>query len=439
MALILEGSEPPERVATGTLGIDETRGRGLRAEVVGVGTELLLGQIANTNAQRISTALATVGVDVYFHTAVGDNLERIKSTISAALRRSDAVVVTGGLGPTADDITAEAVAATLGRPLVRDERLASLIRSFFESRGRQMPESNLKQADLPEGATPIEPVGTAPGFYVEDRGAIIFCLPGVPWEMEVMLAGAVVPVLCARAGDSVTVSRHVLTIGLGESALAHTIDDIVQAQSNPTVAFLAGGGTARVRLTAKAASEADAEELIRPVEAAIRARLGDGALEPGEDTVAGVLASLARGHGLTVAAAESLTGGLIGASLTEAEGSSDFFLGSLVCYSTEAKRDVAGVDAGLLARHGAVSAECAAALAEAAAKRFGADVGVAATGVAGPATQEDKAPGTIFVAAYVGGRAEARFVQGYGNRSHMRAIAANSALDLARRMILGSS
>ena len=215
----------------------------MKAEVIGIGTELLLGQIANTNAQKISTALATIGVDVYFHTAVGDNLERIKTTIAAALRRSDAVVITGGLGPTSDDITAEAVAAAVGRPLVRDERLAALIRGFFEGRGRPMPDSNLKQADLPSDATPIEPEGTAPGFYVEERGSIVFCLPGVPWEMEAMLAKTVLPVLGARAGDSVTVSRHVLTVGLGESALAHAIDDIVQAQTNPTVAFLAGGGT----------------------------------------------------------------------------------------------------------------------------------------------------------------------------------------------------
>ena len=171
----------------------------MRAEVIGVGTELLLGQIANTNAQKISTALATIGVDVYYHTAVGDNLERIKTTIAAALRRSEAVVITGGLGPTSDDITATAVAAAVGRPLIRDERLAALIRSFFEGRGRPMPEANLKQADLPEGATPIEPEGTAPGFYVQERGSIVFCLPGVPWEMEAMMAKTVLPVLGARA------------------------------------------------------------------------------------------------------------------------------------------------------------------------------------------------------------------------------------------------
>jgi nicotinamide-nucleotide amidase len=400
---------------------------------------LLLGQIVNTNAKEISTALATIGVDVLLHTAVGDNLGRIEEAVSAAANRADAVIITGGLGPTSDDITALGVATATGRKLVRDERLAGFIRSFFESRARTMPDMNLKQADLPEGATPIEPEGTAPGFYLEHDGALIFSLPGVPWEMQAMLDKTVLPVLRDRSGDAVTVSRHVLTVGVGESAIAHAIADIVDAQTNPTIAFLAGGGTARVRITAKATDEARAEALIQPVEAAIRDRLGEAALEPGEDSVVGVFSSLARGRSLKVAAAESLTGGLLGANLTEAEGASDFFLGSLVCYSNEAKRDVAGVDPAILEEHGAVSAECAAAMAEGAARRFGADVGLSTTGVAGPAEQEGKPPGTIFVGAFVRGRAEVRRVQGYGNRSNMRVIALNSALDLARRMIVAPS
>jgi nicotinamide-nucleotide amidase len=397
---------------------------------------LLLGQIANTNARAISTALATIGVDVYWHGAVGDNLERIEGAVRTAIGRSDAVVITGGLGPTSDDITAEAVAAAVDVKLVRDERLAGLIRGFFEARGRDMPAANLKQADLPAGATPIEPEGTAPGFLVEHEGTLVFCLPGVPWEMEAMLEKTVLPTLRARSGEAVTVSRHVLTVGLGESALAQAIADIVDAQTNPTIAFLAGGGIARVRLTAKARSEAAAEALIQPVEAAIRERLGTAALEPGEDSVVGVFSSLARGRNLTVATAESLTGGLLGAHLTEAEGASDFFAGSLVCYTNEAKRDVAGVHPAILEEYGAVSGECASALAEGAARVFGADVGLSTTGVAGPAKQEGKEPGTIFVGASVMGRTEARRVQGYGNRANMRLIASNSALDLARRMIL---
>lgn len=407
----------------------------MKVEIVGVGTELLLGQIANTNAQKISDALASIGVDVYFHTAVGDNLPRISEVVRRALERADAVVMTGGLGPTPDDITSAAVAHALGVELVRDERLAKLVRSFFEARGRSFPEGNLKQADLPAGAVPIEPEGTAPGFYVESGGKLVFALPGVPWEMEAMLAKTVVPVLRERSGDGTTLSRHVLVVGLGESHTHAQIADIVAAQTNPTVAFLAGGGVVRVRMTAKAASENEALALVAPVEQAIRARLGRSALDTG-DTVVEALAAVLRDRGLTIAAAESLTGGLVGAELSRAVGASDFFLGSLVCYSTEAKRDVAGVDAALLETEGAVSEATAGALAEAAASKFGADLGIATTGVAGPAEQEGKPPGTVYVAAAFGERTEVRFVRGYGDRSNVRAIAVNSALDVGRRLLL---
>lgn len=407
----------------------------MRAEVVGVGTELLLGQIANTNAQKISDALASIGVDVYFHTAVGDNLERISEVVSRALQRSDAVVMTGGLGPTPDDITSAAIAHALGRELMRDERLAELVRSFFESRGRSFPEDNLKQADLPAGAVPIEPEGTAPGFYVEAGAKLVFALPGVPWEMEAMLAKTVVPLLRRRSGDGTTVSRHVLVVGLGESHTHSKIADIVAGQTNPTVAFLAGGGVVKVRITAKAASEPAALALVAPVEQAIRARLGINALESG-DTVVEALAGVLRRKKLSVAVAESLTGGLVGAELSRAMGASDFFLGSLVCYSNDSKRDVAGVDPEILESHGAVSEATAGALAEAAARKFDADLGLATTGVAGPAEQEGKPPGTIYVAAALAQRTEIRFVRGYGDRSNVRSIAVNSALDLGRRLLL---
>ena len=189
----------------------------MNAEIVGIGTELLLGQIANTNAQHISDALASIGVDVYFHTVVGDNPERMVAVIGQAFDRSDAVVVTGGLGPTPDDITREAVAAVTGRPLERNDDLARKIEKIFSRMGRDMPLDNLRQADLPKGATPIEPEGTAPGFWVEHSGALLFALPGVPWEMKAMMGKTVVPVLRGRAGEYATVSREVIVCGLGES------------------------------------------------------------------------------------------------------------------------------------------------------------------------------------------------------------------------------
>jgi nicotinamide-nucleotide amidase len=403
--------------------------------VVGVGTELLLGQIANTNAQRVSAALAAIGVDVFWHSTVGDNVERAAATIGTALARSDVVIVTGGLGPTPDDVTREAIAAALKRPLVRDEGLAQRIERIFERLGRAMPTANLRQADLPEGATPIDPEGTAPGFYLEDDGRLLFALPGVPWEMDAMLTGTVVPILKERAGAAATISREVLVIGLGESLTHEAIADIVEAQSNPTIAYLAGGGQVRVRITAKAASEADALTLIAPVEESIRERLGDAAVEGHHGSIAAALGDMLRKQGATVAVAESLTGGLIGAQLTNATGASDYFLGSLVSYSTAAKRDVAGVDESILSGPGPVSEEAARALAEAAANRFGADLGLSATGVAGPGEEDGHPVGTVFVGATFGGRTETRKVRGYGDRDNVRAIAATAALDLGRRLV----
>jgi nicotinamide-nucleotide amidase len=403
-----------------------------------VGTELLLGQIANTNAQRVSAALATIGVDVHFHTAVGDNLDRIVATVQQGLRRADALVLTGGLGPTPDDLTREAVAAALELELRRDERLASEIRQIFERLGRDMPEENLKQADLPDGAVPIPPEGTAPGFYIERGGALLFALPGVPWEMDAMLTKTVIPLLRDRAGDAAIVSREVIVVGLGESATHERISDIVASQSNPTIAYLAGKGQVRVRITAKAPTEAEAVALIEPVEDQVRQRVGSAAVRGHHRSLAAALGALLTEREATVAAAESLTGGLIGAEITAVPGAGDYFRGALVVYATSSKARVAGVDEELLRGPGPVSEEAAAALAESAAARFGADLGIAATGVAGPNEQDGMPVGTIFVGASLGGRTEARRVRGYGDRDHIRAIAATAALDLGRRLLEGT-
>lgn len=407
------------------------------AELVAIGTELLLGQIPNTNAQRISQSLADLGISVYFHTVVGDNRERILDTLQRALERSDVVIVTGGLGPTPDDITREAVAELLGVELRRDERLLQGLRDFFAGRGREMPEDNVRQADIPEGAAIIEPVGTAPGFWTETRGALLFVLPGVPWEMDEMMSKAVLPELSKRAGGGTIYSHHVLVMGLGESATHDRIRDIVDAQTNPTIAYLAAWGQVRVRVTARAGSEEEAKRMIEPVEREIRARLGRHAARGNHETIASALGALLRERDAKLAAAESLTGGLIGEIVTETPGSSDYFLGSLVTYSTETKHAVAGVDATILEEKGAVSAETAGALAEAAVRAFHADLGVSATGVAGPVEQEGKPVGLIYVGASFKGRTEVREVRGYGDRESIRRIAATSALDLGRRLIEG--
>ena len=401
------------------------------AEIIGVGTELLLGQIANTNAQRLSAALAGIGVDVFYHTAVGDNLARMTEVIGRAAGRSDVVIITGGLGPTPDDITRDAVSAALAVPLVRREDLARDLRAFFERRGRTMPETNLRQTDLPEGAVAIAPEGTAPGFYLVTGGALVIALPGVPWEMVQMLDKVVLPLLRTHSGE-VTISREVLVAGLGESHTHDRIADLVAAQTNPTIAYLAGYGLVRVRITAKSADEDDALALIAPLEAEIRERLGRHAVLGRGRTLAEVLGNLLRTRSATVAVAESLTGGLLGAALTEEAGASDYFAGAAVAYATEAKGSVLGVDAGLLADPGPVSEEVAGQMAEGAARLFGADLGLATTGVAGPAEQNGRPVGTIFVAASWRGVKEARHVRGYGDRDSMRGIAVNSALDLGR-------
>jgi nicotinamide-nucleotide amidase len=407
----------------------------MNAEIIGVGTELLLGQIANTNAQRISEALATIGVNVYFHSVVGDNLERVAATIRTAAERADAIVITGGLGPTPDDLTREGVAEAFGLALQRNPELEKKVTEIFARIRREMPADNLKQADLPEGATPIEPEGTAPGFYLDHAGCIVFALPGVPWEMEAMLGKTVLPVLTEKAGGGVIASRQVLVVGVGESHTHQKIADIVDAQSNPTIAYLAGSGVVRVRISAKAASESEALALIAPVEEQVRERLGNDALPGSHGTVAATLAEMLRDLDAKVGAAESLTGGLIGSELTAAGGASDFFAGSLVCYTNEAKRDIAGVSEAILAGPGAVSEEAAAALAEGAAQRLNAELGVSATGVAGPAEQDGMPVGTIYVGATFGGRTEVRKVKGYGDRENIRRIAVNAALDLGRRLV----
>lgn len=409
------------------------------AETIGVGTELLLGQIADTNAQHISAALAEIGVDMHRHTAVGDNLERMASAISEALTRCDALIITGGLGPTPDDITREGVGAALGLELRRDEELAAMIRALFAERDRPMPESNLRQAELPAGARAIAPEGTAPGFILDRPEGVVFALPGVPWEMKAMLEKAVLPELTVRSGAAAIVSRQILVLGLGESLTHAKIEDIVDAQSNPTIAYLAGKGQVRVRVTAKAGSRASAEAMIDPVERAIRARLGPAAVPGDHASLTTAVAALLLERGASVAAAESLTGGLIGVELTQAPGASDFFRGSLVCYSDDAKMQIAGVARSILDRHGAVSEATAEAMAEGAALRLGADLGIAATGVAGPAEQEGKPVGTVFVGASWRGQARARPAFTYGDRDNIRGLAVTAALDLGRRMIEGTA
>ncbi len=380
--------------------------RGLSAEIIAVGTELLLGDAVDTNSAHLSQRLAEIGVDVYRHTTVGDNPARLETAIAEACARADAVLVTGGLGPTQDDLTRDAVAALAGVALERDERLVAHLDRFFRDRGREMPVANLRQADLPAGARVLDPVGTAAGFALEVAGATVYCLPGVPREMAPMADADVVPELAARAGARVTVSRLVRTAGMSESLVAERAGAIVERldeAGNPTVAFLASRGETRVRVTGKADSREAALALVDPVVEELVDLLGAGVAGLDDEGVEHAVARLLRERGWTLALAESVTGGLVAGRLVGVPGASDWLRGGLVVYATASKRALAGLG-DVLAAHGPVSEGTSIALATAARERLDADVGVGVTGVAGPDEQDGVAPGTVIVAVDLPGR-----------------------------------
>jgi len=406
----------------------------VRCEVVAVGTELLLGQIVDTNSSWIGEHLALIGVDSHFQTKVGDNQARIVLAIREALARSDAVVVCGGLGPTQDDITRDAIAEVMNVPLHRDEQMIETIRGFFGARGRDMADSNMRQADIPEGATFIPQTrGTAPGLICPVGHKVVYAVPGVPHEMKEMMERAVLPDLRERSGEqAVILSRTLRTWGLAESTLAEMITARVDTQTNPTIAFLASGIEGiKVRLTAKAADEAAARELLAAEEEQLRAILGDIVFGVDDETMEDAVASLLKAQGLTLGVAESVTGGLVGSRLTEAEGSTDFFRGSIVAYQSEVKFDVLGVPEGPV-----VSEQAACAMAEGACKVLSADVGIGVTGVAGPAEQEGQPVGTVYMGTTIDGDTQCVHIRLPGKRDQVRQFACISLLDFLRRRLL---
>lgn len=406
----------------------------MRAEVIGIGTEILLGQIANTNARWISERLAEIGVDVLHHQAVGDNAERIADALRLSLSRAEAVIATGGLGPTQDDVTREALAAVAGVPLERWPALEERLRARWAATGREMPPSNLVQADVPRGARVIEPKrGTAPGLVLELEGRRVYALPGVPTEMQEMMEGTVLPELAALAGPAAIRSRTLRCVGIPESRVAELLDDLFRGLANPTVAFLAGGGEVQVRLTAKAGSGEEAEALLGPVAAEVRGRLGDVVYGEGEASLEEVVVGLLEDARRTLAAAESLTGGGLGARITAVPGASAVFLGAAITYDERAKRAVLGVPATVLERDGPVSRACAAEMASGARRLFGADVAVALTGAAGPAPHGGVEPGLVWVALESKDVRHQRSLRWPGDRAFVRRLAEQAALDLIRR------
>jgi nicotinamide-nucleotide amidase len=415
----------------------------VRCEIIGVGTELLLGQIVNTNAAWIGQRLADVGWDCLRHTVVGDNTERIAEAIREALGRADAVILTGGLGPTQDDVTREALAEVAGVALVRRPELEAWLRERFGGMGVQrMAEMNLRQADVPEGARTIDnPRGTAPGLIMEIDGRPVYAVPGVPREMEGMLEQVVLPDLAARAGEGRAIaSRTLRTAGVGESRLAERLTPMweeVGTGRQVTMAYLASPGEVRVRLTAVGRTREEALAEIAPVEARVREELGDIVYGTDDKTLEAVVGRLLRERGLTLATAESLTGGLLGGRITGIPGASDYYLGGVVAYATDAKASRLGVDPDLLAADGPVSEPVAAAMAEGARKAFGADLGLAATGVAGPTEQSGRRVGTLCLGVADAVGTATRTLTAPGDRTQIRLWTTTVALDLARRRLEG--
>jgi nicotinamide-nucleotide amidase len=409
----------------------------VRCEVVAVGTELLLGQVLDTNSAWLGDRLALAGIDCYYQTRVGDNEDRIAAVIGHALERSDAVLVCGGLGPTPDDVTREAIARALDVALVRDQAMVERIRGIFEARRREMAASNLRQAERPEGAAFVsQERGTAPGLICPvgwNAAKVVYAVPGVPFEMQEMVERAVVPDLERRAGPkAVILSRMLRTWGLSESALADRIATRVDTQTNPTIAFLAGGIEGiRLRITAKAPDEAEARRMLDAEEAELRELLGIVVFGVDGQSMEKVVADLLVERELTMGVAESLTGGLVGSRLAETEGASEWFRGSVVAYDSQVKFDLLGVPEGPV-----VSEEAAVAMARGARRALEADVGLGITGVAGPATQEDQPVGTVFMAVADKEGVEAREIHLPGDRQHIRQFGAISLLDLVRQRLL---
>lgn len=411
----------------------------MRAEVVAVGTELLLGQIANTNARWVSERLAEIGVDVLHHQVVGDNVDRIVEALLLASGRADAVLVTGGLGPTEDDLTRDAVARLLDAALVRHEEIEELLRSKFAGFGPEMPENNLRQADVPAGVRYIVPVrGTAPGLAADlSDGTRIYAVPGVPAEMQEMFQGTILPELAALAGPSTIVSRTIRCTGIGESKVAEILADLFASLSNPTVAYLASSGECSVRLTAKAESSSAAVTLVEPVVAEVARRLGDFVFTTTGESLEEAIGRLLRDAAMTFACAESLTGGGVGERMTSVPGASDYFLGSAVVYHASAKRHVLGVSEATLAGPGPVSEACAREMAAGAKELFGADLALALTGAAGPDAHGGVEPGTVWIAIDAGGLRHARGFAMPGERERVRRWAEQAGLDLVRRYLEG--
>lgn len=409
----------------------------MRAEILSCGTELLLGHITDTNATYLSQQLAVLGIDLYFVSQVGDNLGRIVETLQRAMQRSDLIIMTGGLGPTEDDLARESISTLLGETMQVDPKLEADLRAIFGKIGSVMPERNIKQATLiPSAQSLSNPVGTAPGWWVEKDNHIIIAMPGVPREMYRMWEYEVMPRLATHTGG-VIFTRILRVAGLGESTVEEQLHELLH-NTNPTIATYAKTDAIDVRITAKATTREEAEAQVRAMEEQARTILGHHIFGVDRDTLQSVVGRMLKERGQTLAVMESLTGGLLASSITDVSGSSEYFVGGIVSYSTELKAQM-GVPREILEQHGAVSEPTARAMAHAVRKRLGADFGLGITGVAGPNQQEGKPIGTVYIAI----EGPMGLVTGKGpgwraSREDQKRLAVMAALNLLRRFLEGS-
>ncbi|NRT74330.1 competence/damage-inducible protein A [Clostridium beijerinckii] len=409
----------------------------MKAEIIAIGTEILLGDIINSNAQYLAQELAALGIDMYYQQVVGDNEIRIMHAFDEAYSRSDIIITTGGLGPTDDDITKEVAAKYFNKELIEDENSTKKIRDYFKFRERAMTQNNLKQGLIPEGATVINNNnGTAPGVIMEDDNKIMIILPGPPKEMKPMFEESVKPYLQEKS-DSILVSRVVKILGIGESAVAEEIKDLIDAQTNPTIAPYAKDVGVMLRITAKAATKDEALKLIEPIEEEIKNRLVDNVYATEDINIEEVVARLLIEKKLTISTAESCTGGMIASYLINYPGISEVFLEGAVTYSNEAKHNRLGVNNDILNQYGAVSEETAREMAIGIAKTANTDVSIVTTGIAGPEGGTlEKPVGLVFIGVYVQGKVTIKKCLFKGDRNKVRLQATITGLDMLRRILI---
>ena len=408
------------------------------AEIIAVGTELLLGSTVNTDAQDVSKLLSELGINVFFHTVVGDNPERMKQAVEIAKSRADIIITTGGLGPTFDDVTKQTLAEAFNKKLIFNEAVAGKIKGFFEKRlpSLKMTENNLRQAELPEGCEIFDNgVGTAPGCAFQAEGKHVIMLPGPPRECREMLKTCVDPYLRKLSAAQIH-SHNIHIFGLGESAVEEELRPLMESLKNPTLAPYAKDGEVMLRLTAKASSKQEADELMAPILKKVQETLGDLIYGIDTESLEKTVISLLSEHGLTLSIAESCTGGLLSKRLTDIAGASRVYTGGVIAYSEQSKTELLGIKRDLIREFNEVSREVAVAMAEGVRKRLGTSIGIGITGIAGPDSDSSKRePGIVFIALSTKDTTTCSQLNLFYDRERIRIGATNNALDMIRRLL----